>query len=178
MLMVKDLDYLNEVLTRFHQHHEIFKTAGMVATFSLPHQHLMKHYKQHIQLFGAPNGLCSSIMESKHVKAVKKPYQCTSKYHALGQMLIINQWLDKLAASHADFQSRGMLEGTCLSTVVETLSKFPILQLICICINIAPCNTAQEQLTEGDHQANEDNPRQEPSASNNDTQDDCEDVDG
>ena len=92
-------------------------------------------------------------------------------------MLIINQQLDKLAASHADFQSQGMLEGTCLSTVVETLSKFPILQLIHICINIAPCNTAQEQLTEGDHQANEDNPCREPSASNDDAQDNCEDVD-
>ena len=176
--MAKDLDYLDEVLTCFHQHCEIFKTAGVVATFSLPLQHSMKHYKQLIQLFGTPNRLCSSIMESKHVKAVKKPYRHTSKYCALGQMLIINQWLDKLAASCADFQSWGMLEGTCLSTVVETLSKFPILQLIRICINIAPCNTAQEQLTEGDHQADEDNPHQEPSASNDDAQDDCEDVDG
>ncbi|KIM55309.1 hypothetical protein SCLCIDRAFT_134966 [Scleroderma citrinum Foug A] len=127
MLTAKGLDYLNEVLTHFHQHCKIFKTAGVVATFSLPCQHSMKHYKQLIQLFSTPNRLCSSIMELKHVKAVKKPYQCTSKYCALVQMLIINQWLDKLAASHADFQSWGMLEGTCLSMVVETLSKFLVI---------------------------------------------------
>ena len=131
VLTAKDLDYLNEVLTRFHQHREFFKTAG-VATFSLPRQHSMKHYRQLVQLFGAPNGLCSSIMESKHVKAVKEPYRRTSKYRALGQMLIINQRLDKLAASHADFKSRGMLEGTYLSMVVEALSKFPSLVSMCV----------------------------------------------
>ena len=92
----------------------------------------MKHYRQLVQLFGALNGLCSSITESKHVKAVKEPYRQTSKYRALGQMLIINQWLDKLAASRADFKSQGMLEGTYLSTVVEALSKFPSLVSTCV----------------------------------------------
>ncbi|KAI6109270.1 hypothetical protein EDD17DRAFT_1487608, partial [Pisolithus thermaeus] len=86
-------------------------------------QHAMKHYRQLIQLFGAPNGLCSSITKSKHVKAVKKPHQCTNKYHTLGQMLLINQWLDKLAASQADFDSQGMLQGTCLSTILDWLGK-------------------------------------------------------
>ncbi|KAL4068167.1 hypothetical protein J3A83DRAFT_4359936 [Scleroderma citrinum] len=144
VLMEKDLDYLDEVLTHVHHHHKIFKTAGVVTTFSLPCQHSMKHYKQLIQLFGTPNGLCSLITESKHVKAIKKPYQHTSKYHALSQMLIINQWLDKLAASHTDFKSQGMLEGTCLSAVVEMFN----------------------------------NPQQKPSASIDDGQGDCEDVDG
>ena len=132
VLTAKDLDYLDEVLACFHQHREFFKTAGVVSTFSLPRQHSMKHYRQLVQLFGAPNGLCSSITESKHVKAVKKPYRRTSKYHALGQMLIINQWLDKLAASRADFKSHGMLEGTYLSMVVEALSKFPSLVSMCV----------------------------------------------
>ncbi|KIM67665.1 hypothetical protein SCLCIDRAFT_20711 [Scleroderma citrinum Foug A] len=158
VLTVKDLDYLDEVLMRFHRHREFFKTTGMVTMFSLPRQHSMKHYKQLIQLFGAPNGLCSSITESKHMKAVKKPYWRTSKYRALGQMLIINQRLDKLAASHIDFKSQGMLEGTCLSMVVETLT--------------------QERPAEGNHQANEDDPHQQLSASIDDVQDDCEDVDG
>ncbi|KAI6124953.1 hypothetical protein EV401DRAFT_1826024, partial [Pisolithus croceorrhizus] len=49
--------------------------------------------------------------------------QHTNKYHALGQMLPINPWLDKLAASQADFDSRGMLQGTCLSTILDQLGK-------------------------------------------------------
>ncbi|KAL4081233.1 hypothetical protein J3A83DRAFT_4356016 [Scleroderma citrinum] len=106
VLTAKDLNYLDEVLTCFHHHCKIFKTAGV--------------------LFGTLNGLCSLITELKHVKAIKKPYWCTSKYCALGQMLIINKWLDKLAVSCTDFKSWGMLEGTCLSAVVEMFSKISI----------------------------------------------------
>lgn len=36
-------------------------------------------------------------------------------------MLLTNQRLDKLAASRVDFTKRGMLEGTCLSSVINSL---------------------------------------------------------
>ncbi|KIN97948.1 hypothetical protein M404DRAFT_71414, partial [Pisolithus tinctorius Marx 270] len=58
---------------------------------------------------GAPNGLCSSITESKHIKAIKWPYQCTNHFQTLRQMLLINQRLDKLITTHADFKEHGML---------------------------------------------------------------------
>ena len=74
------------------------------------------------------NGLCSSITELKHVKAVKKPWRCSSKFQALGQMLLTNQCNDKLVASRVDFNSCGMLVGTCLSYVLLTLYKF-----YCLC---------------------------------------------
>ncbi|EGO21962.1 hypothetical protein SERLADRAFT_441174 [Serpula lacrymans var. lacrymans S7.9] len=66
-------------------------------------------------MFGAPNGLCSSITESKHIKAVKEPWRRSNRYNALGQMLLTNQRLDKLAASQVDFIERGMLSGNILS---------------------------------------------------------------
>ena len=71
----------------------------------------MTHYSMLIRLFGAPNGLCSSITESKHIKAVKKPWRRSNRYKALHQMLVTNQRLDKLAALRANFQDRGMLFG-------------------------------------------------------------------
>ncbi|KAJ7913803.1 hypothetical protein B0H13DRAFT_2004115 [Mycena leptocephala] len=43
--------------------------------FCLPRQHSLTHYRYLSQEFGAPNGLCSSITESKHIKAVKEPWQ-------------------------------------------------------------------------------------------------------
>ncbi|KAI6115218.1 hypothetical protein EDD16DRAFT_1799844 [Pisolithus croceorrhizus] len=46
-----------------------------------------------------------------HIDAVKDPYRRTNRNKPLGQMLIINQRLDKLAASRRDFSRRGMLEG-------------------------------------------------------------------
>ncbi|KAG1817222.1 uncharacterized protein BJ212DRAFT_1480446 [Suillus subaureus] len=72
-------------------------------------------------LFGAPNGLCSSITEGKHIKAVKEPWRQSSKYKVLGQMLVTNQHLSKLPTACVDFESRGMLKGTCLSAKLEAL---------------------------------------------------------
>lgn len=104
-----DLVILQDVLSQFHQFREVFKTASIVRSFSLPRQHSLCHYNELIRLFGAPNGLCSSITESKHVKAVKMPYRHSSHHKALGQMLLINQQLDKLTAMRIDFQTCGLL---------------------------------------------------------------------
>ncbi|KAI6011721.1 hypothetical protein BKA83DRAFT_4131594 [Pisolithus microcarpus] len=81
--------------------------AGVIKTFSLPWQHAMKHYHYLICQFGAPNGLCSSITESKHIKAVKWPYHHTNYFQALGQMILINQRLEKLTAACTDFKECG-----------------------------------------------------------------------
>ena len=115
------LTAIEDALARFHLYREVFRNANVITTFSLPQQHAMKHYPYLIRQFGAPNGLCSSITESKHIKAVKRPYWHTNRFQALRQMLVINQRLDKFAAARADFEKRGMLKGTCLSHVLGTL---------------------------------------------------------
>ncbi|KAF8958618.1 hypothetical protein BDZ97DRAFT_1841060 [Flammula alnicola] len=103
---------IDDALVRFHKHRKIFEDEGIRPDgLSLPRQHSLVHYKTVIQLFGSPNGLCSSITESKHIKAVKEPWRRSSHYKALGQMLLTNQRLDKLAASKVDFIARGMLSG-------------------------------------------------------------------
>jgi hypothetical protein len=117
-----DLTVLDDALERFHNYRTIFQDCGIRPTgFNLPRQHSLIHYHILIQEFGAPNGLCSSITESKHIKAVKEPWRRSSRFKALGQMLIINQQLDNLAASRANFASRGMLKGTCLSYILNQL---------------------------------------------------------
>ena len=117
-----DLIALDNALERFHNNRTIFQECGIQPTgFNLPRQHSLIHYHMLIQEFGAPNGLCSSITESKHIKAVKEPWQHSSRFKALGQMLIINQRLDNLAASHVNFASHGMLKGTCSSYILDKL---------------------------------------------------------
>ncbi|KAK7000783.1 hypothetical protein R3P38DRAFT_3053065 [Favolaschia claudopus] len=74
----------------------------------------MVHYRPLIEAFAAPNGLCSSITESKHIKAVQKPYRRSSRNKPLGQILLTNQRLDKLGAARVDFTARGMLSGALL----------------------------------------------------------------
>ncbi|KAI6006885.1 hypothetical protein EDD15DRAFT_2190563 [Pisolithus albus] len=113
---------IEDAINRFHKHREIFRQSGTIQTFSLPRQHAMKHYPDLIHLFGAPNGLCTSITKSKHIDAVKDPYWQTNRNKPLGQILIINQHLDKLAASRRDFSRWGMLEGSCLTATMQLLS--------------------------------------------------------
>ncbi|KAJ7932345.1 hypothetical protein B0H13DRAFT_2518823 [Mycena leptocephala] len=105
---------IDAAVARFHAHREIFRFTSRPDGFSLPRQHSIVHYRPLIQNFGAPNGVCSSITESKHIKAVKRPYRRTNHNMALSQMLLINQRLDKLAAARADFTARGMLDGALL----------------------------------------------------------------
>jgi hypothetical protein len=109
---------LERALTQFHFHHEIFITTGVRQSFNLPWQHSMLHYITSIRAYGSPNGLCSSITESKHIKAVKKPWRQSNRYEAIGQMLLTNQRLDKLAAFRVELTRCGMLEGTCISDAI------------------------------------------------------------
>ncbi|KAG2106172.1 uncharacterized protein F5147DRAFT_746322 [Suillus discolor] len=115
------LVYIQDALDRFHHYRNVFELTGVVFTFSLPRQHSCSHYALLIRLFGAPDGLCSSITKTKHIKAVKEPWRRSSRYHALGQMLVTNQCLDKLAASCINFKSHGMLNSTCLSETLQAL---------------------------------------------------------
>ena len=79
----------------------------------------MVHYYDHIKDFGSPNGLCSSITESKHITAVKRPWRRSNKHLALPQMLKTNERFDKLAATRADFTARGMLVDSCLVQAIK-----------------------------------------------------------
>lgn len=117
------LEKLRDALRRFREHRKIFEELGITSEngFSLPRQHSMDHYFESIRLFGAPNGLCSSITESKHIRAVKEPWRRTNHYKPLGQMLYINQRLDKLATMRADFTARGMLPPNGLRAALDQI---------------------------------------------------------
>jgi hypothetical protein len=113
-ITASDLDTLNDALDHFHHYRTFFiGTAGVKGEFiSLPRQHSLLHYIRSIHLFGSPNGLCSSITESKHIKAVKEPWRRSSRFKALIQMLRTISRLEKLAAARRAFDRLGMMSGT------------------------------------------------------------------
>ncbi|KAF8131904.1 hypothetical protein EV363DRAFT_1164456 [Boletus edulis] len=125
IISAKALQEIEDALTQFYNYRQVFMSGDkpVVATFSLPRQHAAKHYPSLICLFGAPNGLCSSITECKHIKAVKEPWRRSNKFQALGQMLRTNQRLNKIAAAHIDFESRKMLRENCLSSAIDILDR-------------------------------------------------------
>jgi hypothetical protein len=100
------------LLKRFHELRCIFITEGVRESISLPRQHSLLHYPMSITLFGSPNGLCSSITESKHIKSVKEPWRQSSRFRALVQMLWTIIRLEKLAALHRRFLREGLLNGS------------------------------------------------------------------
>ena len=110
----RDLDAMQDALDRYLLHREAsVDTPGVKKDkISLPRQHTIMHYIRSIHLFGSPNGLCSSITESKHIKAMKEPWRRSSRYKALMQMLRTNVRMDKLAALRRMFTELGMMEGT------------------------------------------------------------------
>ena len=97
------LNRLDEALRRFHMYRKVFQETGVrdptLAGFSLPRQHAMVHYRRHIENFGAPNGLCSSITESKHISVVKCPWRRSSWYNAIHQIIQMNCRAEKLTAA-------------------------------------------------------------------------------
>jgi hypothetical protein len=118
-----DLANMEDALERFHEHCKVFSEEGVCSdVISLPRQHSLVHYVRNIRLFGAPNGLCSSITEAKHIVAVKQPWRRSSRYKALSQMLLTNQRMDKMAAARVYFEQRGMLVGTALSYTAQELA--------------------------------------------------------
>ena len=121
------LNAINVAVTKFHAYHIIFEDVGICNHFSLPCQHSVKHFWLLIQMFGAPNGLCSSITELKHIKAVKEPYWHSCHFEALSQMLLTNQRIDKLAACHINLTTCNMLDGPCLAPGVDPI--IPMVEL-------------------------------------------------
>lgn len=111
----EDLQELEASLERFHLLRQVFIDTGVRVDISLPRQHSLVHYARSMRLFGSPNGLCSSITESKHIKAVKEPWRRSSRYNALIQMLRTISRLDKMSAARSVFTSKGMMEGSTLS---------------------------------------------------------------
>ena len=91
--------------------------------FNLPRQHALVPYVRAILLFGSPNGLCSSITESKHIEAVKRPWRRSNRNEPIGQILRTLARKSKLAAARAEFGRRGMLHGDVLAAVRRELDN-------------------------------------------------------
>jgi len=120
------LEELTDALARFQEYRVVFEEEGIrTSGFSLPRQHAANHYPEMIHLFGAPNGLCSSITKAKHIKAVKEPWWRSNRDKPLKQVLLTNQRLDKLAAARVDFTARSMLEKSRLSASLMKIGENP-----------------------------------------------------
>uniref|UniRef100_A0A0W0FJN9 C2H2-type domain-containing protein n=1 Tax=Moniliophthora roreri TaxID=221103 RepID=A0A0W0FJN9_MONRR len=117
-----DIRQISAGIETFHRERAIFKDMEIKDTFSLPCQHSLSHYPVLIAEFGSPNGLCSSITESKHISAVKEPWRRSSRNTPLSEMLVINERMDKVEWAEVDFRHRGMLSEAVTAGVSEAFA--------------------------------------------------------
>ncbi|KAH9032556.1 hypothetical protein EDB84DRAFT_1561952 [Lactarius hengduanensis] len=110
------LEHLQDCIKTFHRLRAIFVETGAHISLSLPCQHALEHFYNAIHLFGSPNGLCSSITESKHIRAVKEPWRRSSRYLALTQMLRTLLHMDKMSVLRQRLQDSGMLRGSAFAS--------------------------------------------------------------
>ncbi|KAN0140688.1 hypothetical protein V8E53_001515 [Lactarius tabidus] len=115
------LEHFRECVERFHKLCDAFIACGIREEMSLPCQHAFNHYYHLIIAFGSPNGLCSSITESKHIKAVKDTWHRSSRFKAIAQIVVTLLQLHKMAAACQHFTLLGMLKGTATTYVVGVM---------------------------------------------------------
>ena len=149
VLTEDDLDKLKDALTRFHRYRSIFVTDGVCEKgISLPRQHALVHYHALIRLFGAPNGLCTSLSESKHKDSTKAVYRRSNRNNPLGQMLVANTRIDQLSAARGNYTNHGMLldsdevpsshsDGISTLSISISLSDIILLQYMLINLRLA-----------------------------------------
>ncbi|KAJ3980770.1 hypothetical protein F5890DRAFT_1418942 [Lentinula detonsa] len=116
------LKSIQRTIETFHHYRDSFKTLGVREHFSLPRMHSIVHYPLLITEFGAPNGLDSSITESRHITAVKKPWRRSNRNAALSQILLTNQRNDKLSA----LRSRLVDQNLIISSTPSPLDLFDV----------------------------------------------------
>ncbi|KAI0674841.1 hypothetical protein C8Q78DRAFT_1066759 [Trametes maxima] len=114
---LRTLTKMDLALSRFHRLREVFVETGVRPDGfgNLPRQHALFHYTWLIKLFGSPNGVCTSITESKHIVAVKRPWRSSNRHNPLIQILRTNTRLSKLAALRVELGRRDSLRGDVLS---------------------------------------------------------------
>ncbi|KAF9548973.1 hypothetical protein CPC08DRAFT_715543 [Agrocybe pediades] len=118
----KSLTQFQSCVEQFHELRNIFLHLGVKISISLPRQHSLCHYPRGIHYFASPNGLCSSITESKHIKAVKEPWRRSSRHEPLSQMLVTLSRLGKMSALRRTLSHAGLLSGSTSAHVSHEMS--------------------------------------------------------
>jgi len=124
-ITTSDIECFRCHLADFHRFRKIFITTGVRKNFCLPRQHALMHYPNAIELWGSPNGTCTSQTEAKHIPAVKKPWRRSGRHDPLLQMVKTLTRLDKLRALRRVFKQRGMLVGTVAQYMAQQFAGTP-----------------------------------------------------
>ena len=86
------LEYMNDVLARFHENKAIFLEIGARQDFKLPKLHALTHYVRSIKLFGTTDNYDTAYPERLHIDLTKNAYRSTNRKDEYPQM---TSWLER-----------------------------------------------------------------------------------
>ncbi|KAK1217939.1 hypothetical protein PQX77_019395 [Marasmius sp. AFHP31] len=86
------LQLLEEALSRFHEHKDVFVDLGACTGFRIPKLHGCQHYRRHFENFGTSDNYNTEYTERLHIDLAKNAYRATNHRDELPQMVL---WLDR-----------------------------------------------------------------------------------
>ena len=86
------LEFLEDVLQRFHDNKDIFVDLGLRDSFNLPKLHFASHYVEYIKLYGTLDNFNTEYTERLHIDLAKAAYAATNHKDEFVQMTL---WLER-----------------------------------------------------------------------------------
>ena len=87
----KTIDRLQDALSAFHDHKEIFMDLGVREHFKIPKLHSLSHYVSSILRFGTTDNYNTEQSERLHIDFAKEAYRATNRKDIYSQM---TTWLE------------------------------------------------------------------------------------
>ncbi|KAL0567675.1 hypothetical protein V5O48_014322 [Marasmius crinis-equi] len=114
------LELLQEALSRFHAHKDVFVELGACSGFRIPKLHGCQHFPHHIENFGTTDNYNTEYTERLHIDLAKNAYRSTNHRDELPQMVL---WLDRREKLHRHTKFiNSRLSGTTALTLLSDIA--------------------------------------------------------
>ena len=88
----ESLQYMEEALSLFHDHKDIFVTLGIRDHFNIPKFHSLLHYVESIKSYGMTDNYNTELFERLHIDLAKEGWRASNTRNVFPQMI---KWLER-----------------------------------------------------------------------------------
>ncbi|KIM54103.1 hypothetical protein SCLCIDRAFT_137461 [Scleroderma citrinum Foug A] len=86
------LQYMEDALTLFHNHKQVFVTLGIREHFNIPKFHSLLHYVDSIKMYGTTDNYNTEAFERLHIDLAKEGWRASNTWNAIPQM---TKWVER-----------------------------------------------------------------------------------
>lgn len=120
----ESLSQLDEALSRFHAHREVFVQLGVRKHFNIPKLHFLCHYSRAITYYGTTDNYNTETTERLHINFAKDAYRASNRKDEYVQM---THWLEqrKKIMHHKNYLSWRLSKQTSSLLTVQSFTPTP-----------------------------------------------------